>query len=106
MRPEKRPGSLSRIGDVIDAFIRETEREAVGPTQRVKEAWNQLTTQKKIKNTRVSFFKEGNASIEVKSPPLCAELSQFRRRELLESMQRLLNDDPVVKELRFRLGAW
>jgi predicted nucleic acid-binding Zn ribbon protein len=106
MNQDRKSNQATPIGDIIGKFIRQTEEQAVKPMQLVRNAWEAVCKEKRIYGTRVVTFQEGKVAIEVKSPPLCAELAQFRRRELLEEMQRRLVSEPQVKELRFRLGAW
>jgi len=101
------PGGPEPIGEIVDEWVRKTERETLGPTQRVGAAWRRIATKKQFpKTTRLAAFKRGTAVIEVTSPPLCAELAQFHRMDLLEELRSALNGDPMVKTLRFRLGAF
>ena len=94
------------IGEILHEFLREKERDAVDPRQRVVRAWSAAIADDPAPGTRVTTFRKGIVTIEVKSPPLCAELSQFRRRDLLSRMQRSMGDGVIVKDLRFRLGSW
>jgi predicted nucleic acid-binding Zn ribbon protein len=73
---------------------------------RVAAAWNEVAGSELAEETRVSRFRRGVVYIEVASPPLCSELSQFRAMELLQSMRTKLEDEPPIKELRFRLGTF
>ena len=95
------------IGEIIDEWVRKTERESLGPTQRVGAAWRRIAAKRDIaKATRLAAFKRGSAVIEVTSPPLCAELAQFHRDTLLQELRRELDGEPGVQTLRFRLGAF
>lgn len=106
MSGENRSRRAVPIGEILDAYLAETEQSSVRPLARVREAWGAIVRDKRIHGTRVAAFQDGRAIIEVKSPPLVAELSQFRRKELLDAVQRFLTTDPKVRELRFRLSAW
>ena len=94
------------IGEILDSFLSEAHRDSVRPMERLRASWERITEKKRIRGTRVVQVKQGRVTIEVKSPPLVAELAQFRRRELLNDLQRDLAGDPNIKTLQFRLGAW
>ncbi len=95
------------IGDILDAWLAKVERETMGPTQRVAAAWQGVIREnERFAKTRVAAFRSGVAVIEVASPPLCAELAQFQRSRLLERMQEFMEGEPVLRDLRFRLGAF
>ncbi|MFT7618841.1 MAG: hypothetical protein ACI97A_002489 [Planctomycetota bacterium] len=94
------------IGEILDAYIAETERTSVKPLAVTKRAWESIAKARHIKGTRIASLKEGKVIIEVKSPPLVAELAQFRRRELLDALQRETRAETQIKDLRFRLSAW
>ena len=105
-----RSGSNSRnavlLGDVIRGVMRDAEMERQAPLDRVRQAWETVTEGMVARDSRVASLYRGTATIEVKSPPLCAELAQFRARRLLERVRLELKDEPVIKRLRFKLGAW
>ncbi|MCA9322421.1 MAG: DUF721 domain-containing protein [Planctomycetes bacterium] len=106
-RDEGQPKGAQPIGEIVDALLRKTEAEALVPTQRVAAAWKRIVARDhKITRTRLANFRRGVAVVEVVSPPLCAELAQFRRDQLLASLRQELEDNPPVRELRFRLGAF
>ena len=96
------------IGEILQEFLARTEREKVQPRHRVESAWRTVWARESSDPdaTRVAQWRRGIAYIEVKSPPLCAELSQFRRRDLEAALRRELGDEVAVKRLQFRLGAW
>ncbi len=106
MNSERPPRKAVPIGEILDAYLAETERSSVKPLSLVKGAWGSICKTRHIQGTRVASFKEGKVTIEVKSPPLVAELAQFRRKELLDALQRALVVDAKVSDLRFRLSAW
>ena len=106
MSSEKPSRRAVPIGEILDAYLAETERSSVKPLAVTKRAWETLTKARHIKGTRVASLKEGKVVIEVKSPPLVAELAQFRRRELLDALQRETRTETKIKDLRFRLSAW
>lgn len=103
---KERKESAVPIGDILAEFLHAKEREAVRPIQRLEAAWKELQKTGRLDGTRVAAYRSGAAVIEVKSPPLCAELAQFRRREILARLQNELAGDPPLDELKFRLGAW
>ena len=103
---DARKESAVPIGDILTDLIDAKEREAVRPIQRLQAAWATLQAAGRLEGTRIAGYRSGAAIIEVKSPPLCAELAQFRRREILGRLREELAGDPPLDELRFRLGAW
>lgn len=106
MEPERRSRNAVPIGEILDAYIAETERSSVKPLAQVRHGWESLVQAKKLNGTRVASFKEGKVTIEVKSPPLLAELAQFRSKELLLALQTLVGGEARVSNLRFKLSAW
>ncbi|HGY92034.1 MAG TPA: DUF721 domain-containing protein [Planctomycetes bacterium] len=104
---KRSPHDADSIGDILDSWLAKVERETMGPTQRVAAAWQGVIREnERFKKTRVAAFRSGVAVIEVASPPLCAELAQFQRTRLLERLKEFMEGDPVVRDLRFRLGAF
>ncbi|MCB9833505.1 MAG: DUF721 domain-containing protein [Planctomycetes bacterium] len=103
---EERRESAVPIGEVLARILGAKERESVRPMQRLQAAWARLQTRGRLEGTRVSAYAAKAVVIEVRSPPLCAELAQFRRRELLSSLRAELGGDPPLDEIKFRLGAW
>ncbi len=106
MESERRSRNAVPIGDILDAYLAETERSSVKPLAQVRHGWESLVQSKKLNGTRVASFKEGKVTIEVKSPPLLAELAQFRRKELLLTLQSTVSPEVSICDLRFRLSAW
>ncbi len=105
--PKRSPWGADSIGDILDTWLAKVERETMGPTQRVVAAWQGVIREnERLRRTRVAAFRSGVAVIEVASPPLCAELAQFQRSQLLERLNEFMEGDRVVRDLRFRLGAF
>lgn len=95
-----------RVGDILRGYLAHKETTAVVPRQRIEEAWTRLCRREGFGRTRIAGLRGKDVIIEVESPPLCAELAQFRSRELLQQMQRELGDHVRIDSLRFRLGAF
>ncbi len=106
MTPKRPSRQAVPIGEILDTFLSEAHRDSVRPMERLRASWARITEKKHIQGTRVTQIRQGRVTIEVKSPPLVAELAQFRRRELLDDLQRDLSGEPKVRTLLFRLGAW
>jgi Dna[CI] antecedent DciA-like protein len=102
-RDRRGPESL---GPILRAFLDDKRRLQVEPRLRVVRAWDDLAEAQGLRGTRVAAWRESIAIIEVASPPLCAELVQFRRPELLDAMREALDAQPPLKDIRFRLGAF
>lgn len=94
------------LGEILDSFLSKKESEVVAPRQRVEKAWLKICEGLNIQGTRVAGFRTGEVQIEVASPPLCAELSQFRRAELEHQLATELGSTNPVKSLRFKLGVF
>lgn len=94
------------LGPILREFLEDKRRTQVEPRWRVQRAWETIAEQQSIAGTRLATWREGIALIEVASPPLCAELIQFRRTELLAAMRAELDTQPPLKDIRFRLGAF
>ena len=102
-RDRKGPETL---GEIVRTVLEDKRRSQVEPRWRVMRAWETVAEARAIAGTRVATWREGIALIEVASPPLCAELIQFRRPELLDAMRAELDTNPPLKDIRFRLGAF
>ena len=94
------------LGPIVRAYLDDKRRTQVEPRLRVLHAWERVAEAQGLRGTRVGAWREGVAVIEVASPPLCAELVQFRRLELLDAMREELDTSPPLKDIRFRLGAF
>ncbi len=66
-------------------------------------AWRQVAGDLAAQYTRVGLLRRGKLEITVAHSVVLQELA-FRKRELLESLARVLGHDQI-KDLRFRLGA-
>ncbi len=102
-RPPSDPQALSEI---LDTFLSQQESEHVAPKRRVERAWAAVCEHLDIRGTRIAGYRAGEVQIEVASPPLCAELSQFRRQELERALAAKLGSTNPIKSLRFRLGVF
>lgn len=95
------------VGDILDDLLERTARDSVAPMRMLVDAWGRLMKRDAtLGSTRIAAYRKGVVVIEVSSPPVCAELAQFRRMEVLERLRRELREEVAVKELRFRLGAF
>lgn len=96
-----------QLGELVEDLVRRTREDSVDPLRRIEAAWSELAARiEGTADTRVAGFSRGVVSIEVKSPPLCAELAQFRRLRVLTDLRSAVGDTVKVKDVRFRLGAW
>lgn len=102
----RKPSDPKILSEILGELLERQESEHVGPRRRVEAAWVAVARKLKLRGTRVAGYREGVAQIEIESPPLCAELSQFRRREVERAMEAELGEDNPIKSLRFRLGAF
>ena len=105
-RSKQRRARPTALNEVLQVVLQEAESEMDAGGARVAAAWAAVAGGELAEETRVSRFRRGVVYIEVASPPLCSELSQFRAMSLLQGMRAKLDDEPPVKELRFRLGTF
>ena len=95
------------LGEIVEDLVRRTREESVDPLRRIEAAWSELAARMEgAGDTRVAGFSRGVVSVEVKSPPLCAEVAQFRRLRVLADLRAAVGESVRVKDVRFRLGAW
>ena len=102
----RKPSDPKRLADILGPLLERQETEQVEPRRRVVAAWRRVAEKLGLRGTRVAGFRDGIVQIEIESPPLCAELSQFRRSEVERAMDAELGEDNPLKSLRFRLGAF
>ncbi len=91
-----------RLGDVLRELfaVRGLNRVTVGRS--LERAWAEVAGAEVASRTRVGRVRHGVVEILVSDSSLLHELVAFRRKELLEGMQKRLG--ARVRELRFRLG--
>ena len=94
------------LGELIESYIRAKEAEVLEPRQRIEAAWARIVSAGLAPGTRVGGYRDGVLTVEVRSPPVFAELSQFGRRRLLDRLLEDVGGDAPIKDLKFRLGSW
>jgi hypothetical protein len=72
---------------------------------RLEKAWSEAAGNEWIEETRVAVLRRNVLEIEVRSPVLLQELSQFHKRRLLEAIRGILKG-VTIKDLRFKIGVW
>lgn len=72
---------------------------------RLEKAWKDAIGEAQAGRTQVGVLRRGVLEILVQDAVLMHELAQFRKRQLLASLQATLGPERV-KELRFRLASW
>ena len=102
MEPKARARAL---GNLIDEVFKDTGLDAWMALRRVREAWVAAAGSRIASHTRVLSLKSAVLRVEVDSAPLQAELSGFRKAELLK---RLAEELPAkrILDLKFTPGSW
>lgn len=72
---------------------------------RLEHAWAEAVGLETAAQTRVVNLRRGLLEIEVRNSVLMQELAQFRKRELLTGLRKLL-PGVAITDLKFRSGAW
>ena len=93
------------LNEILDSVLDRAGRRNQGDFEVVRTAWDDLCAHEGIEQTRAVKYDRGTLAVEVVSPPLCAELAQFRGPALLASLRERVGDRPHVRRLAFRLGA-
>ncbi len=102
--PETPNGSLARaepIGEVVRRLLRRHELDRCSDRERVWRAWEEVVG-RDAAHTELVGLQRNVATFRVDSSPLLAELSSFRKQELLEGLRARVKSY-FVRDLRFRL---
>jgi predicted nucleic acid-binding Zn ribbon protein len=95
------------LGDLARRMAGRGAKRRALASDRVAEAWREAAGPALASTTRVRGFKDGVATVQTASAPLCHELASFRREELLAALNARLAEKkgPAVRSLVFRIGA-
>ena len=91
-----------RVNDLLKGIIRDVRAES--RRSDLVDALEQVVGAEQASHCRVTGFRAGKLTIEVDSAPLFAELSSFRRDEIRERMNELLEKRKIA-QLSFRMGG-
>jgi hypothetical protein len=89
-------------GDFLRQILKTASRERGKGA--FAEALDQILPEAQRELCQVMGFRDGKLVLEVRSAPLFAELSGFRREDLRRRINEIVKDRPVA-QLQFRLGG-
>jgi predicted nucleic acid-binding Zn ribbon protein len=106
-RPAGRPREKGpeRLGDILAQLFAVRGWGRRQEMLRLEEAWADTVGPTVIEHTRLAGLRRGVLEVLVDSAIMHQELSNFRRRALLEELRRRL-PGATLTDLRFRAGAW
>ena len=105
MRAEGRRREVHHLRDAIASFLERSGLSRQGLQDQMDRAWCEIVGVETARHTRLSrVIRRGVLQVEVDSPALLAELSGFRRAEILHGLQERVKRKHI-EDLRFRLGT-
>lgn len=101
----ERGGAPESVGDILPRVMREAGVHRAKKASGIGALWERAAGAEVAAETRPATLSRGVLTVEVRSASVLAELSGFRKDELLA---RVLAQDPSgrVVSLRFRLGVF
>ena len=105
MGTERRSRPIHTLGEAIASFMERAGLSRRTLHDQVGRAWVEVVGPENAVHTRVSrTIRRGVLRVEVDSPTLLAELSGFRKAEILHGLQERIKRKHI-EDIRFRLGA-
>ena len=98
---KRRRGEHELLGQVLKRMFGNRIRRGVSKLMKLQATWKDVVEEEVACCSRITSFRRGIVYIEVDSPALMYELSQFRKKEILEGIRNRtrLND---VEDLKFK----
>jgi len=91
-----------QIKDLIGEITNELGLNQRAQIQALSDTYARIVEPHVLQATRLATLKNGVLEIEVSLAPLLMELSQFRKRHIL---QQLREEHPTVRDLHFRASS-
>lgn len=105
MESGRRSRPIHTLRDAIASFLEASGLGHQTLQNQVSRTWCEVVGPEAARHTRLSrTLKGGVLRVEVDSPALLAELSSFRKPEILRRMQELVRRKHI-EDIRFKLGA-
>lgn len=100
------PGEpIHTLREAIASFMERSGLSRQGLQDQVNRAWCDIVGVETARHTRLSrTIRRGVLRVEVDSPTLLAELSGFRKAEILTGLQERVKRKHI-EDIRFKLGA-
>ncbi|HUW58871.1 MAG TPA: DUF721 domain-containing protein [Planctomycetota bacterium] len=93
------------LREAIASFLDRSGLGRQGLHDQVGRAWCEIVGAETARHTRLSrTIRQGVLRVEVDSPALLAELSGFRRDEILRGLQEKIRRKHI-EDIRFKLGS-
>jgi predicted nucleic acid-binding Zn ribbon protein len=103
-RPDRR--RVFSLQEAIASFMEHSGFSKRTFQDRIGRAWCEILGAETARHTRLArTVKRGVLEVQVDSPALLAELSGFRKAEILKALQEQVTQ-VFIEDIRFRLGSW
>jgi predicted nucleic acid-binding Zn ribbon protein len=93
-----------KISDALGSYLKQSGLDVLLRNRKVCEAWQRVVGPDMAAQTRIVGFGRGTLTVEVASSSLLAELETYYQAQLVDSLQRELNNRKV-RSIRLRLGS-
>ena len=102
----KGPGkAVFTLREAIASFMERSGLGRQGLQDQVSRTWCEIVGPETARHTRLSrTIRQGVLRVEVDSPALLAELSGFRKPEILQALQEKVRRKHI-EDIRFKLGT-
>lgn len=102
--PRERVSRLSRLGDVLQAVVARRGFDARLRAEMAPLVWSEVAGPQLAHRAKPSYVRDGVLYVVTRSPAWAQELT-FLKPQLLEKLNARLGG-PVLRDVRFRSGAW
>ena len=97
----KNKESVARISEILPRLFKKLGLS--GRNRKIRDTWREIIGEEWSSLTRVSGFRSGVLTVEVKDSTLLQELTVYYKRDLLKLLQKKLT--VRVSDLRFKLAS-
>lgn len=105
MAARGRNRKISTLGEAIASFMELSGLNRQKPQDQMSRAWCEIVGPETAGHTRLSrVIRRGVLHVEVDSSSLLAELSGFRKPEILRELREKIKRQ-YVEDIRFKLGS-
>ena len=91
---------VKHIGLIVDGVRKKILRENTKKSMLIGENWDKIVDSQTAQRTRVIGTKQKILYVQVESPALLAELSNFRKNGILENVQSKYPDHKI-RDIKF-----
>jgi len=106
MSPSRKGRSIATLKEAIESFLRQSGLSRRSAQDHLGRAWVEAAGPEAALHTRITrTIRRGVLNVEVDSSALLAELSGFRKPEILAVLRERFKRE-YIEDIRFKLGSF